>query len=95
LALQVLHDAGTQLAYGIYLLVMSYDPQLVVIGGGLASEQSPLITSIRAGVTQWRDRSPIFRSMMADDAIRVAGLQRNAGVVGAAALIAVQQRIEL
>lgn len=95
LALQILHDAGTQLAYGIYLLVMSYDPQLVVIGGGLASEQSPLIASIRAGVAQWMIRSPVFRAMMTDDAIRVTRLQRDAGIVGAAALVAVQQRIEL
>jgi len=95
LALQILQKAGLQLAYGICLLVMGYDPQLVVIGGGLASEQSPLIASIRAGIEQWRTRAPVFHAMLNVDAIRVSGLQGDAGIVGAAALVAAQRKIVL
>ncbi len=95
LALQILRVAGLQLAYGIYLLVLCYDPQLVIIGGGLASEQSPLLASIRAGIEHWKVKAPVFCAMLDADAIRVAGLQRDAGIVGAAALVAAQRKIKL
>jgi glucokinase len=93
LAQQILHDAGMQVAYGIYLLVMSYDPQCVIIGGGLAHEQSPLIAVVKTGIEQWKAQSPIFHAMMEVDGLRVSSLQRDAGIIGAAALVAAEKRI--
>lgn len=90
LAKQILYEAGRHLAYSIYLLTMSFDPQVVVIGGGLAVEQSPLIEATREGVAHWIAQSPVFREMLSLDAVRLTSLQRDAGITGAAALVTAQ-----
>ncbi|GHO43298.1 ROK family protein [Ktedonospora formicarum] len=87
LATKILREAGQYLAYGIYLLSMSLDPQIVIIGGGLAVEGSPLIEAIHEGVTRWLENSPIFREMSGLNLLRLSSLQHDAGITGAAALI--------
>lgn len=86
LAGQILREAGQHLAYSIYLLAMSFDPQVVIIGGGLAVEGSPLIEATRLGLTHWIQAAPVFRAILQQDAVRLANLQGDAGIVGAAAL---------
>lgn len=90
LALEVVNQAGRQLAFALYVLAMAYDPRLIVLGGGLALQDGPLTASIRAELTRWLERSPIFREIYAPDQLRLTGLRRNAGILGAAALVARQ-----
>ncbi|WP_201376215.1 ROK family protein [Ktedonobacter robiniae] len=92
LAGQILREAGQHLAYSIYLLAMIFDPQMVVIGGGLAVEGSPLIGATRTGLTHWMKQAPVFREMLSQDAVRLASLQGDAGIVGAAALAIAEAR---
>lgn len=90
LALEVVNEAGRQLAFALYLLAMAYDPHLIVLGGGLALQEGPLTVAIRAELARWTGHSPIFREIYAPDQLRLTGLQRNAGILGAAALAARQ-----
>ncbi|GCE23635.1 ROK family protein [Dictyobacter kobayashii] len=92
LSLQILREAGEHIAYGIYLLVMTFDPQLVVIGGGLAIEQSPLLIAIQARIAHLLGQSPVGRAMLSTEAIQVTNMQRDAAIVGAAALVAQDKR---
>lgn len=87
LALEVVNEAGRQLAFALYLLAMAYDPHLIVLGGGLALQEGPLTVAIRAELARWTGRSPIFREIYAPDQLRLTGLQRGAGILGAAALV--------
>ncbi len=88
LARQIVAGAATHLAYAVYLLAMTFDPQVIVLGGGLAHEENPLIEGIRAGVVQWVERSPIFREIWHADILRLTALKRDVGILGAAALVA-------
>ncbi|GHO61804.1 glucokinase [Ktedonobacter sp. SOSP1-52] len=83
---QILHEAGQHLAYSIYLLTMNFDPQRVILGGGLAVEGSPLIEAMRVGLTHWLQQAPVFREMLSQEAVCLASLQGDAGIAGAAAL---------
>jgi glucokinase len=87
LASQILSEAASHIAYAIYLLAMAYDPQMVVLGGGLAHEGSPLIEAVRSGVVRWMEQALIFREILDEQALCVTSLQRDAGILGAAALI--------
>ncbi len=86
LALEIVSEAGYQIAFALYLLAMAYDPQLIVLGGGLALE-GPLTTAIQAELARWTERSPLFREIYAPDRFRLTSLKRNAGILGAAALV--------
>ena len=87
LALEILQRAAKHLAYAIYLLSMIFDPQIIVLGGGLALEDGPLVSAIQAEVVRWSERSPIFREILLPDTIRLTSLKRDAGILGAAALV--------
>lgn len=92
LAVCVLADAGAHIAYALYLLSMMFDTEIVVLGGGMASAGAhgePFIAAIRAGVARWCEQSPVFRETRASANIRLTALGRDAGILGAAALIAV------
>ncbi len=87
LANQILCEAASHIAYAIYLLAMAYDPQMVVLGGGLAQEGGPLMEAVRSGVVRWMEQAPIFREILDEQSLRLTSLQRDAGILGAAALI--------
>jgi glucokinase len=94
LSRQIVAGAAKHLAYAVYLLAMTFDPQMIVLGGGLAHEENPLIEGIRAGVAQWVERSAIFREFWRADMLRLTALKRDVGILGAAALLADGKTIE-
>jgi glucokinase len=91
---QIIQRAARYLAYGLSFLVFTYDPQCIVIGGGLATEQSPLMTAIHQETARWIAQSPVARGRIGADIIRPARLQQDAGIVGAGALILAQERTQ-
>lgn len=91
LAQQILAEAGSHLAYAVYLLAIAFDPQMVVLGGGLAQGNGPLIEAILSGVARWVEQSPVFREILDPGAVRLSALQQDAGILGAAALVAVRR----
>lgn len=88
LALHILRQAGEHIAYGIYLLVMTFDPQIVVIGGGLAMTQSPLLVAMCARAEHLLGQSSASQAMFSTEALRVTSMQRDSAIIGAAALVA-------
>lgn len=93
LSRQIVAEAGAHLAYAVYLLAMSFDPQLIVFGGGLSHEENPLIEAVRHEVARWAARSPIFQGIWTSGMLRLTALKRDAGILGAAALIAVSDML--
>lgn len=90
-AQRILQAAARHIAYAIYLLIMTYDPQRVIIGGGLATRQNPFIPAIHQAMKEWIDRSSLFREFIFQDTICLAELQQDAGIAGAAALVVVSR----
>lgn len=90
---QILASAGAHLAYAIYLLAMTFDPQAVVLGGGLAQTDGPFIAAVRSGVVSWLEQSPIFREILSPESLLLSGLKLDAGILGAAALVSARLKI--
>jgi len=80
-ALDVLVETAKILGAGIANLVNAFNPERVVIAGGVVQAGDLLMDPLRATV-----RQRAFRSVVEACEIRVAELGRSAGVVGAAAV---------
>lgn len=85
-AQQILAGAGKHLAAAIHLLAMAFDPQRVVLGGGLAHVEEPFVAIIRSEVASLLEQSPIFREILSSEALLLSSLQLDAGILGAASL---------
>jgi glucokinase len=70
------------------LLAIAYDPQRRVLGGGLAQAAGPLIPTIQGELARWAERAPLFREIYAPEQVRLTALKGEAGILGAAALVA-------
>jgi glucokinase len=88
LALQVVTEAAEHIAQAIYLLSMTFDPQILVLGGGLVQAEI-LINAIQTSVARKAEQSPLFREIYSAQFVRLTGLKQDAGILGAAALVAV------
>ncbi|GLV54022.1 glucokinase [Dictyobacter sp. S3.2.2.5] len=92
LAMRIITEAGEHIAHAIYLLSLSFDPQVVVLGGGLAQVEI-LMDAVQARVARKAEQSPIFRDIYHAQLVRLTGLKQDAGILGAAALVASPETI--
>jgi glucokinase len=87
-SIETLTEIGTLMAYSLEFLVLAYDPDVVVIGGSVILG-SPLLFQIAQHKLQvLADRSWVFGKAYSSDLIKLSTLGNNAGVLGAAALVA-------
>ncbi len=83
-AVEALSLLVTGAAAGIRLLVMTFDPHTLVIGGGLRMLGAPLLDGIRDTLDGWADASPFLASLGMSDRIRILPDGSPAAAVGAA-----------
>jgi len=77
---EVLNDFCQLVAIGLANLVMIFDPQRIVIGGGVCSIGEPL----RSGIERWLDQLTLGRDHRPAVEVVLAELGDDAGAVGAA-----------
>lgn len=81
-ALAVLREVGRWLGLGIGSLINVFDPELVVLGGGVASSLDIVVETIAAEI----DRV-VIDPRSQDTPLIISKLENNAGLLGAAGLI--------
>ena len=85
-ALAILDETASWLAMGIANLISTFNPRMVVLGGGLMQAGDLLIDSIRREVPRWAQ--PLAARMAR---IELTQLGEDAGLVGAARLAWIKQ----
>jgi glucokinase len=80
-AAAVMADLADHLAVGIVTLVNIFQPERLLIGGGVASQGESLMSLVRAAVRRRWCNAPL-----ADDMLALAELGEEAGLIGAAGL---------
>jgi len=78
-ARRVLEEVGTNLGLGVANIVCLLNPEVVVLGGGLAGIGSPLLAPLRRALRQWGQ--PLARKQVR---IVISRLGEQAGILGAA-----------
>jgi glucokinase len=77
-AIAVLDRLADRLARGIYLLAVSYDVDLIVIGGGVSDLGPPLLGHIRTGLRRLGSASAFVKSLKLQERV----ILKPAGAVG-------------
>ncbi len=80
---RVIARASSYLARAVYLLVMTYDVEQVVLGGGVTRAGAAFEQPLRRALAALRADSPLAAAMLSDEKIVVVPADFNAGVVGA------------
>jgi glucokinase len=84
---RIVDRAGAAIARMIHELVLAYDVELVVIGGGISRAGEPLLDRIQAGLDRIGAPSPFAAELLAETAIRLVGPDHDIGTRGAIALL--------
>lgn len=79
LAQKIIDDTAYYLALGCCAALVTVDPQIIVIGGGVSAAGDPFLTKVRAYVKQYGLTYPASRVR-----IEIAQLGSDAGFIGAA-----------
>jgi glucokinase len=87
LARRLVDTAAAAIARMVHELVLAYDVELVVIGGGISRAGAPLLDRIRAGLARIAAPSPFAAELLSETDIRLAGPDHDIGTLGAIALI--------
>ena len=83
LAEPIVARAAGYLARAVYLLVLSYDVECVVLGGGVSRSGEAFARPLRRALAALRADSPLAMSMLPDEKVVVLPGDVNAGAVGA------------
>lgn len=89
-AIETLEEIGRLMAYSLQYLALAYDPEAIVIGGSVVLSCPFLFKSIQQMLRKLGNSSWVFGKAYAKDLVRLSTLGNNAGVLGAAALVAPQ-----
>jgi glucokinase len=93
-AVETLEEVGRLIANSLEYLALAYDPEAIVIGGGIVLNSPLLYKTIRLTLQDLAGKSWVFGRAYTEDLVRLSTLGNNAGVLGAAALVANPQERE-
>jgi glucokinase len=86
LASHLVEDVGRQLAWAIHLLVLAYDVDRVVLGGGVSHAGETFMAPIRRELERLRAASPIAGELLPAAVVEPLPIGADAGVLGAVAI---------
>ncbi len=84
----IVNATGATLAEAVQQLIMFFDPQLVVLGGGLTGVGDALAAPISRELARRAAESTTFAEMYALEKVRLTALGTDVAILGAAALVA-------
>lgn len=86
-ATEVFESFAEGIAQAVRILVLTYDPNFVVIGGGMRKLGLPLFEAIDQVFERWSRQSPFIASANLASRVVVLPRESNAGATGAALLV--------
>jgi glucokinase len=86
-AIRIVDRAAAAIARVVHELVLAYDVELVVLGGGISRAGDPLLERVRAGLAAIGAPSPFAAELLGETTVRLAGSDHDIGTRGAIALL--------
>ena len=85
-AREIFEEVGTYIGLGVHTLIMLYDPELVVLGGGVTEAGDLLLNPVRRELKRLATWSYVAKEMLKPEMVRLTALGTDVGILGAAAL---------
>jgi glucokinase len=82
-ATTIVADVGRRIAWAVHLLVLAYDLERVVLGGGVSHAGEALLLPVREELDRLRAASPFARQLLATDVLEVMPPGSDTGAWGA------------
>ena len=89
---RIVDRAAGAIARMVHELVLAYDVELVVIGGGISRAGDPLLERIQAGLDRIGAPSPFAAELLAETDVRLIGPDHDVGTRGAIALLGADEK---
>ncbi len=86
-AARIVNRAADAIARMVHELVLAYDVELVVIGGGISRAGDPLLQRVKAGLDRIGAPSAFAAELLAETDVRLVGADHDIGTRGAIALL--------
>jgi glucokinase len=83
IATDVIESAGRAIAWGVHLLALAYDPERIVLGGGVSHAGEPFMAPIRRELDRFRATSPLAAEILDPDRVQLLPAGSDAGAWGA------------
>ena len=83
---EIAAEAGRHLAWAVHLLVMTYDVEVVALGGGVAGAGDAFLDPILRSLDALRDASELAREVLRPGVVHLLPAGADAGAWGAVAL---------
>jgi glucokinase len=87
LAQESICEAAEFIAQAIQFITLAYDPQVIVLGGGVVQAASQLIVPLRSALERLAKENWVFRTVYSPNLIQLSRLGEDIGILGAAALV--------
>lgn len=85
-ALLCMEEAGRYLGLAIFTLIMHYDPQMIILGGGVSNAGELILDPIRRELERQATWSFTAREVLNPEMIRTSTLGQDVAILGAAAV---------
>ena len=89
---RIVDRAAAAIARMVHELVLAYDVELVVIGGGISRAGDPLLERVQAGLDRIGAPSPFAADLLAETDVRLIGPDHDVGTRGAIALLGADEK---
>jgi glucokinase len=86
LALETITEVGEYVAFAIQFIALAYDPQVIVLGGGVPQAGQLFLDPILRSLARVAAQNWVFAKLFGPGFVRVTQLGEDIGVLGAAAL---------
>lgn len=86
-AQHIIDNAGAMLGRGLQNLIMAYDPDKIIIGGGVSHAGTPFLHAILREWERQSSLSPLAADLLKAEKIELAPQNRNFGAWGGIALV--------
>ncbi len=83
-ATRIFRSFASGIAQAVRVIVLSYDPEMVILGGGMRKLGQPLSAEITAAFEEWGSASPFIASLNLGARLSILPHESNAGATGAA-----------
>lgn len=88
-ALEILDQVGGYIAFTLQFLILAYDPQAIILGGGVSLAGDLFLEPILKHLRNQAKDSWLLAKALHPGLIRLAALGEQSGIIGAAALVSI------